>query len=110
MDPVQQLLKIPQMGPEEHASSEDIVRQQGINYSLKNKISIVTGAASGMGVATASSLASLGSKVYILDRDVDKVIILICINHIFLNSYLFNSFNRPKLWLQKLMQSTLKVV
>ncbi|WP_408008121.1 SDR family NAD(P)-dependent oxidoreductase [Pseudalkalibacillus sp. A8] len=46
-------------------------RQQDY-FQLKDKVSVITGAASGIGLATAELLAEVGSKVVLLDIDEEK--------------------------------------
>ena len=42
-------------------------------FNYKNKVCVVTGAASGIGLATVEMLVDLGAKVYALDRNETKI-------------------------------------
>src|SRR5258708_3305733 len=48
-------------------SSDDSVRNKSMNSSLENKVALVTGAASGMGLATAKAFAEAGAAVALAD-------------------------------------------
>jgi 3-oxoacyl-[acyl-carrier protein] reductase len=47
--------------------------QEGKSMEIKNSVALITGAASGIGQATAKHLASLGARVALVDRDMAHV-------------------------------------
>lgn len=58
--------------PDEHPSTDDILAQQGADFTLAGKTVLVTGASSGIGVETARALAAKGAKVFVGVRDIEK--------------------------------------
>src|SRR3989338_3731265 len=50
------------------------MHDEGLIMRIDNQVAIITGAASGMGAATAIALAKSGAKIALLDKQVDKVI------------------------------------
>lgn len=54
--------KAPLMAPNEHPSTEDILKQQGEGFTLKGKTALITGGSSGLGAETARAFASKGAR------------------------------------------------
>src|ERR1700681_2779893 len=48
-------------------------KQQGYLMNLQGKIAVVTGAASGLGLATSKVLAAAGARIAVFDRDEKKL-------------------------------------
>ncbi|HTF17885.1 MAG TPA: SDR family NAD(P)-dependent oxidoreductase [Chryseolinea sp.] len=47
--------------------------ESGINLSFTNQVAIITGSASGLGLAIAKKLASLGVKLVLIDKEIDRL-------------------------------------
>ncbi|KAF5858337.1 hypothetical protein ETB97_004573 [Aspergillus alliaceus] len=59
-------------GPNCHPTALEIVQNNGLEGKLKNKVILITGCSSGLGIYTAQALSVTGASLYLTARDLKK--------------------------------------